>query len=106
MPVELTVDIEQRPSAAIETIAYYCTAELLTNVAKHGRATRADVTVRQEGGVLRVLVRDDGVGGARIGLAGGLAGLADRVRTVDGRLEVLSPVGGPTTAVVELPMHV
>jgi signal transduction histidine kinase len=47
-----------------------------------------------------------GGGGARIGYAGGLAGLLDRVRTVDGSMDVHSPEGGPTLVVVRLPMHV
>ena len=35
----------------------------------------------------------------------GLSGLAERVRTVDGRIEINSPSGGPTTVTVELPSH-
>jgi signal transduction histidine kinase len=56
-------------------------------------------------GLLRVRVTDDGVGGARAVPGGGLRGLAERVRTVDGRIEVSSPHGGPTTVTVELPSH-
>jgi signal transduction histidine kinase len=56
-------------------------------------------------GLLRIRVTDDGNGGARPFAGGGLRGLADRVRTVDGRLEVDSPSGGPTTITVELPSH-
>ncbi len=48
---------------------------------------------------------DDGSGGARIEARGGLAGLAERVRTVDGRLQVSSPPEGPTVVTVELPSH-
>ena len=56
-------------------------------------------------GLLRVRVSDDGSGGARIETRGGLAGLAERVRTVDGRLRISSPPGGPTVVAVELPSH-
>ena len=56
-------------------------------------------------GKLLVTVADDGVGGARAGTGGGLAGLADRVRTVDGHIEVNSPHGGPTVVAIELPSH-
>ena len=56
-------------------------------------------------GLLRVQVTDDGIGGARVEAHGGLAGLAERVRTVDGRLRLSSPPGGPTTVTVELPSH-
>ena len=53
VPTDLEVRIDRRPSPAIETIAYYCAAELLTNVAKHAGAGRATVAVTAEAGVLR-----------------------------------------------------
>jgi signal transduction histidine kinase len=109
VPVTLVVDIPQRPSPSIETIAYFCAAELLTNVAKHSGASHAALEVVHVEGLLRVRVSDDGVGGARAhvpeGKATGLAGLASRVRTVDGLLEISSPRGGPTVVTVELPSH-
>jgi signal transduction histidine kinase len=104
VPVELTIDLPERPSAAIETMAYFCAAELLTNVAKHSSARRAILQVGHGPG-LRVCVSDDGSGGARVEARGGLAGLADRVRTVDGSLQISSPAGGPTIIAVELPSH-
>jgi len=104
-PVELVVDLPERPSAAIETIAYFCAAELLTNVAKHAGARHATLEAAHVGGLLRIRVSDDGCGGARLEERGGLAGLAERVRTVDGRLQVSSPPGGPTVVTVELPSH-
>ena len=104
-PVELVVDLPERPSAAIETIAYFCAAELLANVAKHSGARRATLEAVYAGGLLRVRVSDDGTGGARLEARGGLAGLAGRVRTVDGRLQISSPPGGPTVIAVELPSH-
>jgi signal transduction histidine kinase len=105
LPVELIVDLPGRPSAAIETIAYFCTAELLANVAKHSGARHATLEAVHVPGLLRLRVTDDGTGGARIEARGGLAGLAERVRTVDGRLQVTSPPGGPTVVAVELPSH-
>jgi signal transduction histidine kinase len=105
VPVELVVDLPERPTAAIETIAYFCAAELLTNVAKHSGARHATLEVVHVGGLLRVRVSDDGTGGARLEERGGLAGLADRVTTVDGRLQITSPPGGPTVVTVELPSH-
>jgi len=104
-PVELVVDLSERPSAAIETIAYFCAAELLTNVAKHAGARHATLEAAHKGGLLRIRVSDDGCGGARLEQRGGLAGLAERVRTVDGRLQVSSPPRGPTVVTVELPSH-
>jgi signal transduction histidine kinase len=103
VPVAMHVHVSQRPSPAIETIAYFCTAELLTNVAKHGRASRALVHVGDSGGVLRLTVADDGTGGADPEAGSGLRGLADRVGAVDGTLTVSSPPGGPTVITVELP---
>jgi signal transduction histidine kinase len=54
--------------------------------------------------VLCLEVTDDGIGGADATRGSGLAGLAQRVSTVDGHLEVSSPAGGPTTVTVELPL--
>ena len=103
LPVELVVDVPERPSAAAETIAYFCAAELLTNVAKHSGARRAVLEAVQVPGMLRVRVTDDGTGGARLDGGSGLRGLADRLRTVDGRLNISSPRGGPTVVTVEMP---
>ena len=104
--VTLFVDLPDRPSPAIETIAYFTAAELLANVAKHSGAPRAVVRLAPDRpGWLRLTVRDDGVGGAQPTPAGGLAGLADRLGTVDGWLELYSPPGGPTVVTVELPVR-
>ena len=105
VPVELIADIPERPSDAIETMAYFSAAELLANVAKHSGARRATLEAVHVPGLLRVRVTDDGRGGARPVPGGGLYGLAERVRTVDGRVEMDSPRGGPTTVTVELPSH-
>lgn len=104
VPTELHTAVVSRPSPAIETIAYFCVAELLANVARHSQARQATVWVgsRDDGG-LRIEVGDDGVGGANVTEGRGLAGLAERVRTVDGRLFFSSPPGGPTLVTVELP---
>ena len=105
LPVKLSVELPERPSAAIETIAYFCVAELLTNVAKHSAAQHVTVQATYQAGLVRVEVRDDGRGGARVEAGGGLAGLAERVNTVDGRLKLTSPTGGPTVVAVELPFR-
>jgi signal transduction histidine kinase len=104
-PVELAVDLPERPSAAIESIAYFCAAELLTNIAKHSGARHATLQAVHVPGLLRLRVSDDGTGGARPETRGGLAGLADRIKTVDGHLQISSPPGGPTTVTIELPSH-
>jgi signal transduction histidine kinase len=106
LPIEMVVDLPERPSPAIETIAYFCAAELLTNAAKHSGAQHAKLEVLHQPGLVTMRVSDNGTGGARLEPGGGLAGLAERVKTVDGRLRVESPAGRPTVVTVELPSHV
>lgn len=108
LPVRLRVDLPaelpQRTAPAVEAVAYFVVSEALTNVAKHAReATRADVTVTRLGEILRVVIADDGMGGADPSRGSGLKGLAQRVRSVDGTFRMSSPVGGPTMMSVELP---
>jgi signal transduction histidine kinase len=105
VPVEISAGTGERPSPAIETIAYFCAAELLANVAKHSGARRAAISLSERDGRIVMTVTDDGDGGARLVPGGGLAGLVQRVQTVDGRLDVGSPPGGPTTVTIELPGH-
>jgi signal transduction histidine kinase len=105
IPARLNVSIRARPSPAIEAIAYFCAAELLANVAKHSGASRATISVSDQGGELLMTVADDGTGGACPSPGGGLAGLLERVQTVDGRLSADSPPGGPTVITIELPGH-
>jgi len=105
LPVTVTADLAERPSPAIEAMAYFCAAELLANAAKHSGAGQVAVGLREQGHGLLMSVTDDGPGGARLVPGGGLAGLLERVQTVDGRLEVHSPPGGPTTVTIELPRH-
>ena len=89
--------------AAIEATAYFVVCEALANVAKHSRADSAQVTIRMLPGRLVVQVNDDGAGGARPEAGSGLRGLADRVASVGGALEVDSPPGGGTRLVAEVP---
>ena len=105
VPVELVTNLPERPSAAIETIAYFCAAELLANIAKHSRARHATLQAVRMPGLLRLRVSDDGAGGARADRGSGLAGLVERLGTVDGRMEISSPPGGPTVVTIELPPH-
>jgi signal transduction histidine kinase len=109
IPTELNLSLEGRPTPAIEAIAYFCVAELLANVAQHAHASRASVSCTEHGGWLRLVVRDDGMGGAQLSRLGssssGLVGLTDRVHAVDGRLDIASPPRGPTVVTVDLPLH-
>lgn len=103
VPVHLDVQVGERPSSAVESAAYFVVSEALANVARHARADRARVAIVRAGDRLIVEVRDDGVGGADPGAGTGLAGLAERVVGMGGTMDLLSPVGGPTTLLVELP---
>lgn len=106
IPVQVRAELPERPSRAIETMAYFCAAELLANAIKHSSAHAIEIAVDSEHGRrLRVRVTDDGRGGADLDRGTGLAGLAQRASTVDGKLHVSSPPGGPTTVTVELPMR-
>jgi signal transduction histidine kinase len=104
IPVDLQVHVPVRPSQAIETIAYFCVAELLANAAKHSSATSIGIEVTGRAGTLLLQVGDDGTGGADPARGSGLAGLAQRVAVVDGRLDIVSPPGGPTRITAELPL--
>jgi signal transduction histidine kinase len=107
-PVPTFVDSQlaanERLPHGVERAAYYVVSETLANIAKHARATRCDVRVLRQPGWLLVEVRDDGAGGATLVPGGGLAGLRDRVEALDGQLELVSPVGGPTRIRVSLPV--
>ncbi|MBV9447836.1 MAG: sensor domain-containing protein [Streptosporangiaceae bacterium] len=111
IPVTLSVvpaggGTTERPAPAIETIAYFCAAELIANATKHSYADIIEIEINYErSGLLRLRISDDGVGGADQARGSGLAGLAQRVSTVDGRLDVSSPPGGPTVVLVELPLR-
>ncbi|MEW1718511.1 sensor domain-containing protein [Streptomyces sp. NPDC093109] len=103
VPVKVEVELPARPAAAIEGIAYFTVSELLQNISKHARATRASVDVWRTRNRLMLQVTDDGRGGADPAAGSGLAGLAERLGAVDGVLVVDSPPGGPTTVTAELP---
>jgi signal transduction histidine kinase len=104
IPVSVDVRLDERPPDAVESAAYFVVAESLTNMARYSKATEALVRIYRLGNRLLVEIIDNGVGGAKIGAGTGLAGLADRVGALDGRLTVDSPEGGPTTVRAELPL--
>lgn len=103
VPVTVQVNLDERPPTPVESAAYFIVAESLTNIAKHSDAKHARVNVNRDDRTLRVEITDDGNGGARTEPGGGLSGLADRVRSLEGTFRVASPVGGPTTILAELP---
>jgi signal transduction histidine kinase len=105
VPMRLDIGLAGRPSPAIESMVYFTAAELLANAAKHSGASLVTITVRDDDSRIHLAIADDGAGGARLVAGGGLAGLRERIRTVDGRLSIDSPTGGPTVVTIELPGH-
>jgi len=104
VPVILDVRIDGRLPEPVEVGAYYVVSEMLTNAAKHARASVVEVDAVVENGTLRVCVRDDGVGGVDPERGSGLVGLKDRIDALGGTFSVHSPLGGGTTVTCGLPV--
>jgi signal transduction histidine kinase len=102
--VELSVRVPGRLQPQIEVAAYYVVSEALANAAKHAHASVVEVALHVTDDVLRLLVRDDGVGGADASRGSGLIGLADRVEAVGGRMDITSPPGRGTTLQATIPL--
>jgi signal transduction histidine kinase len=105
IPVHLDIQVPGRLPGPTETAAYYAVAEALTNVAKHARASAAEVQAEISEGVLRVRIRDDGCGGAGFGRGSGLVGLKDRVEALGGRIRLDSQPGAGTALDISLPLN-
>jgi signal transduction histidine kinase len=105
LPVEIEGACSKLP-AAVEAAAYYVVAEALTNVVKYARAGSVRVKLAQTNGCARVEVADDGIGGADPTTGSGLRGLADRLASLNGTLEVDSRPGEGTTIRAEIPLGV
>ncbi|MBP2320183.1 signal transduction histidine kinase [Kibdelosporangium banguiense] len=103
LDVHVVVELPGRVEAPVEAAVYFAITELLTNVAKHAEAERVSVDIRHVHGKLRVTVSDDGRGGADPAGGSGLQGLRRRLATFDGVCTLTSPLGGPTTATLEVP---
>jgi len=88
---------------SVQSAGYFIVAEALTNAVKHSRARELSVRIGRVNGHLEIEVRDDGVGGARLGVGTGLSGIADRIDVLGGRLRVDSPPGEGTVVIAEVP---
>jgi signal transduction histidine kinase len=99
----VSAEIPGRLEAAVESAAYFAVSEIFTNAAKHSGAQRVWMDLRHENGMLRILITDDGSGGADPSRGSGLRGIERRLGTFDGVLAVNSPAGGPTIVTMELP---
>jgi signal transduction histidine kinase len=104
VPVEVSVSVRKRLPEQAEITAYYVASEALTNVAKHAHASQVRVEAQLIGSSLRLLVQDDGRGGADPARGSGLLGISDRVGAADGRIEIVSPRGGGTSLLAMIPI--
>jgi signal transduction histidine kinase len=104
IPVELDLRAEMRLPEQVEVAAYYVVSEALANTAKHARASVVHVAVEAEESMLRVSIRDDGIGGADPGRGSGLLGLQDRAEAIGGTVCLQSPPGAGTSLHLELPL--
>jgi signal transduction histidine kinase len=103
IPVTVESDVAGRLPDPVELAAYFVVSEALTNVVKHADATEASVLLEQERSRLRVTVRDDGVGGARVTPESGLAGLRDRLEALEATLSIESETGAGTVVCAVFP---
>jgi signal transduction histidine kinase len=103
LSVDVTVDFDGRVEPPVESCVYFAVRELLTNAVKHGEAQRASIGLRYDGHALLVEVTDDGKGGANPARGTGLRGIERRLGAFDGKLTLLSPLEGTTTATMEIP---
>jgi signal transduction histidine kinase len=104
LPIGLDLNLDARLPEPIEVAAYYVVAEALTNAAKHSHASEATVRAGVEDGNLRLVIADDGSGGAVVGTGSGLIGLRDRIEALDGHLDIDSAVGSGTTLTATIPL--
>jgi signal transduction histidine kinase len=104
----LTVDLKITDSRPLpeghEMTVYYIVSEALTNAAEHARATVVHVDLAMTDALIRLSIRDDGIGAADPGRGSGLTGLTDRVNALGGRFEIVSPAGDGTTLRAEIPL--
>ena len=105
LPVELDVHARRRLPEPVEVAAYYVVSEALTNTAKHAQASVVHVELATVDAILRLAIRDDGIGGADPVQGSGLVGLSDRIEALGGTLQVTSPAGNGTTLLIEIPLE-
>jgi signal transduction histidine kinase len=104
LPVELEVDVPGRLPPSVEVAAYYVVSEALTNAAKHAAASVVQVELKAEDDRLKLLIRDDGVGGADPERGSGLLGLRDRIEALGGAIEISSRRGRGTSLAINIPI--
>jgi len=104
VPVELDLPAARRLPQPVGVAAYYAVSEALANAAKHARASVVHIELDTPNTLVRLAIRDDGIGGADPARGSGLTGLRDRIEAVGGTFDVTSPTGGGTTLLIEIPV--
>jgi signal transduction histidine kinase len=105
VPVELDLRAWRLLPEPVEVAAYYAVSEALANAAKHARASVVHIEVDTPDALVRLAIRDDGIGGADPARGSGLTGLRDRIEAVGGTLQVTSFTGSGTTLLIEIPVE-
>jgi signal transduction histidine kinase len=105
VPVELDLHSGRELPEPVEVATYYVVSEALTNAAKHAHATVVNVELDTRDTIMRLAIRDDGIGGAHPRKGSGLLGLSDRIEALGGTFQVNSPTGGGTTLLIEVPLE-
>jgi signal transduction histidine kinase len=105
VPVELDLRAGGRLPEQVEVATFYTVSEALANAAKHARASAVHIELDTPGTIVRLAIRDDGIGGADPARGSGLVGLSDRIEALGGTLEITSPPGGGTTLLIEIPVQ-
>ena len=103
VPVDVAGGLTGSPPLPIESAVYFAVAECLANSAKHALHTHAWVELSHGDGLLRVVLGDDGHGGADVDAGTGMKGVMRRLAAFDGTMSVSSPDGGPTIVILEVP---
>lgn len=104
VPAELTMRVDRRLPDHLQVAIYYTVSEALTNVAKYAHADAVRIGLTLDASTLRLRVTDNGVGGADPSRGSGLFGLKDRIESLGGTIEVISPFGGGTSLLIDMPV--
>lgn len=108
MTINLETDEFPRLSNEVASNAFRIIQEALTNVVRHAKATRVDVSVRRAGGSIVLGVGDNGVGFSPDTLSGlrslGLVGMRERALACGGTLMVQGKPGAGTAIVATIPV--
>jgi len=107
VPTEVVAQSIERYPRDVESTVYFCTLEALNNTAKYAKATRATIQLSQGDGHLAFTVADDGAGFDPAGTSygTGLQGMADRLDSIGGTLNVTSAPGSGTTVTGRVPVR-